>query len=166
MVLNKQVTDRDLDVMAAFLRAEQTGLVKLRLLVLATGVQRDQEIEQLRVHGLDNRAQFFCGVPEMIAAVAALDVLYSAKFHGLVVASAQGIPSRSLRNTSKASGLAKRLGVPQMTAEADPALIPGWPALCAEAVHLAGVAPGLRVLAAAEVEHVTRTLQGVLIHAR
>lgn len=165
VVLNKQVTDRDVDVMEAFLRAEQRGLVKLRLLVLATGVQRDQEIEQLRVHGLDNRAELFCGVPEMIAAIAGLDVLYSAKFHGLVVAAAQGIPSRSLRTTSKAIGLAKRLGVPQMMAEADPALIPCWPALRAEAVHLAGMAPGLRALAAAEVEHVTRTLQGALLDA-
>jgi polysaccharide pyruvyl transferase WcaK-like protein len=165
VVLNKRVTDRDVEILAALLRAEEAGQLKLRLMVLATGQQRDQEIELLRQYGHESRAEVFSGVPEMIAAIAGLDVLYSAKFHGLVVASALGIPSRSLRTTSKATGLAKRLGLPQMTSGVNPAVVPARSALGPEAIQLAEVAPGLNALAAAEVEHVTRIFRGALSHA-
>lgn len=159
LVLNKGVTDGDLAVLNALLAAEDAGLVKLRLLTLATGLQREHELEQLRKHGHESRAEVYSGVPEMIAAIAAVDLLYSAKFHGLVVASALGIPSRSLRLTSKARGLARSLGMPKMTAGIDLAVVPTRSGLRAEAAQLAVAAPGLSALAAAEVEHVTRCLR-------
>lgn len=161
VVLNKSVTPHDLQVLSALLEAESEGALRLRLLVLATGIQRVKEIAQLQVHRLESRAEVFSNISEMVQAIGELDFLYSAKFHGLVAASAQGIPSRSLRKTSKAEGLALRLGVPQMTSMIIPKSLPADGDVCSESAALVRHGKSFGELASAELADVKTALQSV-----
>lgn len=161
MVLNKSVTPYDLKVLAALLEAEAVGALRLRLLVLATGIQREKEIAQLKSNRLESRAETFSTVSEMVQAIGQIDILYSAKFHGLVAASAQGIPSRSLRQTSKAESLSLRLGMPQMTSMMIPKSLPAVADVCTESEALARHGNSLRELARAELADVRAALQTV-----
>jgi polysaccharide pyruvyl transferase WcaK-like protein len=161
VVLNKRITAHDLNVFESLMEAESAGVLKLRLLVLATGVQRDHELEQLELHGLHDRAETFEGVADMVKAIGGVDLLYSAKFHGLVVASSQGIPSRSLRRTSKAVSLSTCLGMPMMTSMTIPRALPSRAELDAESNQLSRLGPALGSLARAELEHVRSVLETV-----
>lgn len=159
VVLNKRITAHDLSVFESLSEAESVGMIKLRLLVLATGVQRDLEFEQLKLHGLENRAESFEAVADMVKAIGGVDLLYSAKFHGLVVASSQGIPFRSLRRTSKAESLLACLGLPPMTSMTIPKALPLQAELHAESIALSRHGPTLGGLARAELEHVKNALE-------
>ncbi|OFI39656.1 hypothetical protein BIU82_00915 [Arthrobacter sp. SW1] len=111
LVLNKGVTARDLEVRSMLLDLEQNGAIRLRHLVLATGTQRRQEVEQLAAAGIPaSVTETFDSVPAMAAAVAACDIVISSKFHGLVAGFANGKPCWSLKDTSKARALMMALG--------------------------------------------------------
>lgn len=159
LVLNKLVTTYDLNVLASLLEAEAAGALKVRLLVLATGIQRETEIAQLKVHRLEGRAEVFSTIAEMVQAIGQVDILYSAKFHGLVAASAQGVPSRSLRDTSKAKNLSLRLGMPQMMSMTIPKSLPVAADVCTESSVLAHYGKNFGELARAELADVKAALQ-------
>lgn len=107
LALGKFVSDREVELIGALVAAHTNRSIRLRVLVLAAGVQLADELALLRALQLENRAEVFATVDEMIDAIGGLDLLYSAKFHGLIVAAGHGIPSYSLRTTSKAVSLAE-----------------------------------------------------------
>lgn len=107
-VLNKtQVTQADLELWDRLQTAQSKGSIVARILVLATGDQKSKEIENLRRHGLDQFIEEFDDTVQMVRRLREMDLIVSAKFHALVVASKYGIPYVSLRETSKSLALAR-----------------------------------------------------------
>lgn len=92
--------------------ANRHGL-SLELLCLAVGTTRDQELEGIRDVFGDRFPLRAChSVKEMCRAIGACAVLFTAKFHGAVIAARYGVPALSLRPTHKISALAEQLGDP------------------------------------------------------
>ncbi|MFJ5108353.1 MULTISPECIES: polysaccharide pyruvyl transferase family protein [unclassified Glutamicibacter] len=105
-VLNKkQITESDLEIWGSLLAAHSEGRIVASILVLATGDQREREIDNLKRHGLAEYAESFDDTAQMLDHLRKMDLVMSAKFHALVVASKYGIPYVSLRDTSKSLGL-------------------------------------------------------------
>lgn len=117
LALNKLCTDSDTLLANALIDAHLKGEIHLRILALAFGHQLVLERAILDKLSLRRPIEVFDTVEDMIRAISELDLLYSAKFHGLVVAARMGIPSRSLSSTSKAKNLAKLCSLVELVSD-------------------------------------------------
>lgn len=109
-VFNKtDITDSDMYYWNAISAAHLNEKIEIRLLVLATGDQKAQELRVLEESGLLEYAETFESTDEMLEALHSSDLVISAKFHALIVAAKFGIPYISLRETSKSSSLSSYL---------------------------------------------------------
>lgn len=107
-VLNKtQITEEDMKWWNRLLRAHRERKIIAQILVLATGDQREKELENLRKNGLEEFSLEFESTDQMLKCMRGMDLLVSAKFHALVVASEYEIPYVSLRETSKSIAFAR-----------------------------------------------------------
>lgn len=107
-VLNKtRITKEDIAWWNCLLKAHRQNKIIVELLVLATGDQKDKELDVLRENGLAEFAIEFESTDRMLQRLRCMDLVVSAKFHALIVASQYGIPYISLRSTSKSVALAE-----------------------------------------------------------
>ncbi len=104
LVLNKKIEYADIRTRRELLDLQADGAIQLRHLVLATGLQLQQELVQLRAMGITD-VQVFESIGAMTEEIAKCDYVLSAKFHGLVAALANGRMCWTLRATSKAHSL-------------------------------------------------------------
>lgn len=102
LVLNKtDITDEDLSWWQRIQAGQEADLIEAQILVLGTGDQKEREMDKLRSMNLDRFATQFDSVEEMVKAIRQVDLMISAKFHAVVVASSYDIPYISIRKTSK-----------------------------------------------------------------
>lgn len=94
--------------------AEAEGL-GAELLVLATGTTSAQEAEALQLCLPEVPIRRESTLDGLIGRIAGYRCLFTAKFHGAVIAARCGVPSISLRRTHKIDALARQLGYPQMS---------------------------------------------------
>lgn len=156
LVLNRDCSETDVKLAEELTVMHLAGNIYLRILVLATGQQLSTERALLLALNLSVSFEVIDSVDHMIGAIADLDLLYSAKFHGLVVAARHGVPSFSLRRTSKAISLAESCHLVQIApdyswslqdalqsindSEAGRAQVAGWVSSAqAELLHVQGV---------------------------
>lgn len=160
LVFNKHYCESDMRLAEDLRAAHLAGKINLRILVLATGQQL--ATERALLLDLNFRVPFevFDSVDQMVRGIAGLDLLYSAKFHGLVVAARHGIPSISLRTTSKAISLAESCDLVRLPRDHSWSLQDVLQLIDDSAAGGAGVADWVSA-AQAELQHV----QGVVAHA-
>lgn len=114
IVLRKVPSEEDRRVVRRLLTWGEAHGVTMELLVLATGAERQREIEGLRSELPRVPFRTADSIEDLMRAISGYRCLFSAKFHGAVVASRYGIPSLSLRPTHKISALACQLGDPEL----------------------------------------------------
>lgn len=111
IVLRKTPTSQDVEIVRRL--TCMFGLMgrHVEILVLATGLQRDLELNALqRTVGTSIPIVTASSVAELSARIGEYQALATAKFHGAVMAARLGIPAVSLRITHKVEALAQMLG--------------------------------------------------------
>ena len=117
VVLRKEPSSEDVAAVRRVSNWAHRHGFSTEFLVLATGATREQEAVALRtVFGPDAVVRTADTVGELAAAVSRYGVLFTAKFHGAVVAYRYGVPPLSLRPTHKIQALAGALKDPALTA--------------------------------------------------
>ncbi|WP_158548118.1 polysaccharide pyruvyl transferase family protein [Desertihabitans brevis] len=110
IALRKRPSEDDRDTVARVVRwARERGL-GTELLVLATGHTAQDELSHLSPAFPGVSVRSVGSVDEQCQAISSYAVLFSAKFHGSVVALRYGTPTVSLRETHKIQGLRAQLG--------------------------------------------------------
>lgn len=114
IVLRKSPTAEDQQVVRRLLGWSVERGLKVELLVLATGTEREREEEALRAVWPDLTVRTENSVQDLLQAIGGYRCIFTAKFHGAVIASRYGVPSLSLRHTHKIAALAHQLNDPEL----------------------------------------------------
>lgn len=111
IVLRKTPTSQDVKVVRRLTRIFGDEGRRVEILVLATGLQRDLELDAIQqTLGTSIPIVTAGSVAELTARLGEYQALATAKFHGAVMAARLGIPAVSLRTTHKVEVLAQMLG--------------------------------------------------------
>jgi hypothetical protein len=156
VVLRKTPSPHDLATVDRLRRWASSQGLGLEHVVLATGITRDEEI-------LGLRAAFGSGVAlvtaettaELSALLGGYPMVFSAKFHGLVIALRHGVPVASLRDTHKVRALADQLGDPRLVVTVGPVATQGSHEVLAPVRHQEVHRAKIRALEAAATSEVT-----------
>ena len=161
-VFNKtHLTDSDLNFWNHINAANAKGQIFATILVLATGDQREKEVDNLQRNGLYEYAEEFEDTGKMIDRLRDMDLVVSAKFHALVVASKYRIPYISLRDTSKSIALARYSSSEAIPRELDDLLEPIIGTLSRSNSVQCMTTNHVRDLANAEISHVTGLMNAI-----
>ena len=161
-VLNKsQITESDLRLWDRLVDAHANGKIHATLMVLATGEQRERELDNLRRNGLREYAEVFRDTTQMLDRLSELDLVISAKFHALVVAAKFGIPYISLRDTSKSIALTRYSPSTVIPMEIMDVIDPVFNGIGLAKVASSFTKEHIRDLANAEISHVSGIINAV-----
>lgn len=161
-VLNKlSIEPNEIALWNKLLEARDAGLLQVRLLVLALDNQKMAEIEVLNAAQMLEVAEFFTCVESMTVAISELDLIYSAKFHGLVVAVRLGVAAVSMRETSKAEALIQQIpGAVRYVLESEDPVGASLAAMVCQRARVPEIEP-FKSSAARELEFVRRAVSDI-----
>lgn len=120
IVFRKTPTSTDADLLRKLRTQCAEAGVELEVLMLSMGLEQDREFEGLRATLGDVPELFRTqSIEEMTRRISSYMCIFTAKFHGAVIAARYGIPAISIRETHKIAALARQIGEHRVVQKTD-----------------------------------------------